>query len=97
MSETIRVEPRPDSYTNEWAAVRWTGPESFPAIKRLLRNTPWVVQLHLDDPKGPAAVLTQIHPTGVESWRLYEGEWMIKSPHDKIWTMSPSEFEANFK
>ncbi len=77
MSETFRVEPRPESYCAEWVAVRWDGAETFPAVKRLVRNTPWVVQLHLDDPSGPSAVLTQIHPTGVESWRLAAGEIMV--------------------
>jgi hypothetical protein len=96
MSYQFLVTPKPDAYVNEWVALEWVGPESFAGVKRLIAKSPWVVQLYLDDPKGPSAILTQVHPSGVETWRLGEGDFLVKSPHGKFWIMGDEELQSQF-
>ncbi len=88
----VLVEPKPDSYVTEWEAVQFD-PTGFGRIKRLMRNSPWTVQLLVD---GPTVVLMQIHNGTVERWELNLGDWAVRSPHGKYWFMSNDEFVSQF-
>lgn len=95
MSSTLLAIPKPESYVTEWSAVQNDGPESFGAMRKLVRHTPWVVQMVLDD-DGVTYLFTQTTPTGLVQWPVKIGEWLVKSPHDKFWFMSESEFRSQF-
>ncbi len=94
MSVSYAVVPMPGSYVNEWVALWYGGPEDFGSVKRILKGTPWVAQLDLSI---GSAVVTRVHPAGVEQWTLEIGSWLVKSPHDKVWIMDGPEFVANFR
>lgn len=89
------VTPRPGSRVLEWEAVQVCGADCFPAVRRLLKGSPWVAQLNLTD-KGAVVVVSQVTPTGIDQWGIEPGEWIVKSPHGKFHFMGVSEFEANF-
>lgn len=90
---TVQALPRPDSYVLDWEAVNITGPGDLNTIKRLTRNTGWIVQLDLDK---EAFVFTLPHPSGIEQWTAHPGDWVVKSPHGKFWFMGQDEFHSQF-
>lgn len=94
MSTSFAVEPLPGSYVDEWVAVCYEGPSEFGAVKRLLKGTSWVTQLDLDN---GSAVITRVHQYGVDQWTMNAGDYLVKSPHDKVWVMGPVEYRANFR
>ena len=91
----VFVEPKPGSYVLEWEAVQVCGADCFPAVRRLLKGSPWVAQLNLTD-HGAEVVVSQVTPTGIDQWHVQPGEWVVKSPHGRFWFMSESEFDGEF-
>lgn len=91
----VLVEPKPGSYVTEWEAVQINIPGGLPSLKKLLRLSPWMVQVDLgeDDPK---VVFTQITNGQIERWELNHGEWVVKSPHGRFWFMGQTEFASQF-
>lgn len=91
------VTPKPESYVNEWAAVRVDGAESYSTIRILSRNSPWIVQMDLAESDGVRFVFTKQNGSTMEQWVAEVGDWVIKSPHGKFWFMDEAEFRANFE
>lgn len=92
---TVKVTPKPESYVTEWEAVQITGSASHGAIRRLTKNTPWNVQMTLDE-DSMAFVFTQVVGGSVEQWRAEVGSWVVRSPHGRFWFMSDGEFHDQF-
>lgn len=90
---TVQAHPKPDSYCNEWVALKYDAVEGILPAKKLLKGTPWSLYLVVGDSNAdPYLVLNNGH----EVWAVHHGEWIVKSPHDKIWTMGQVEFESQF-
>jgi hypothetical protein len=92
----VLVEPKQGSYVTEWEAVQVCGADCFPAVRRLLKGSPWVAQLILTD-KGAHITVTQMTPMGMDHWNVMPGEWVVKSPHGRFWFMSETEFLDQFE
>lgn len=93
---SVKVEPKSDSYVIEWEAVRSEGAGSFASFRRLVKNTSWTVQMVLERDDITLYVFTTMHPTGIEQWNVWPGEWVVKSPNGRFWFMSESEFQSQF-
>lgn len=92
----IRVEPVPGSYVSDWAAVLVEGPDSYAALKVLLKHSPWIVQMEPDEMVGVKFLFTTQHAGVIEQWKSTPGDWVVKSPHGKFWFMSGDEFRHEF-
>lgn len=93
---TVQAIPKPDSYVVEWAAVQVCGAEDHYAVRRLCRNSPWQVQIVLEENDQVTFLFTQVTATGLEQWPLTCGSWVVKSPHGKFWFMDDEEFKSQF-
>lgn len=91
----VLVEPKDGSYVTEWEAVQVCGADCYPAVRKLLRGSPWVAQIDLGS--GAAAVICSMAtPVGLTQERLEPGDWLVKSPHGRFWFMSETEFHDQF-
>ena len=88
--------PKPDSYVTEWEAVQVGGAEDFATLRRLVKNSPWAVQMVLGQDDMVDYVFTTMHPTGMEQWTMKVTDWVVKSPHGRWWFMSDGEFLSQF-
>ena len=93
---TVQALPKPDAYVNDWEALQIIGAEEFGALRRLVKNSPWAVQMVLEREDAVMFVFTTMHPTGMEQWTMGNTDWVVKSPHGKFWFMSDSEFLSQF-
>lgn len=93
---TVQALPKPDSYVIEWEAIQIKGAEDYVPLRRLMKNSPWAVQIVLEEGDAVAFLFTTMHPTGVEQWNMGASEWVVKSPHNRWWFMSDSEFQSQF-
>lgn len=91
----VQALPKPDAYVIEWEAIQIRGAEDFLALRRLVKNSPWAVQMVLEL-DGTHLVFTTMHPTGLEQWTMKASDWVVKSPHGRFWFMSDSEFKSQF-
>lgn len=94
---TVRANPKEDSYVIEWAAIQIKGAEDHLSIKRLCRNTPWAVQIVLEENDEVTFLFTQVQSGIIEQWPVKVGDWVVKSPHGKFWFMDNSEFLSQFE
>jgi hypothetical protein len=90
----VLVEPKPGSYVTEWEAVQ-VDVSDFAGIKRIMRGSPWLVQIVLDD-DGAHVLCTQIQNGQIEKWVSRSGDWIVRSPHGKYWFMGDIEFRDQF-
>jgi hypothetical protein len=94
---TIRAIPKPQSYVTEWEAIQITGStDDLVILRRLVKNTPWLLQIVLLANDAMTFMFTRTHSAGMEQWTVGLGDWVVKSPHDKFWFMSESEFQGEF-
>lgn len=89
----IQVEPHSDSYTVEWLALQVNGPDDFPTVRRLVKNSPWIASLVIDE---NLVAFTQLQAGNLEQWKVSFGEWVVRSPHGKFWFMGEVEFRSQF-
>jgi hypothetical protein len=91
MGDVRHVEPRDGSFVNEWRAIQFSMGD-WPSVKRLLRPLGYLVFVELAETDGPNLVLSRNN-----TWtHMQETDWVIISPHDRVITMSNSEFDYNF-
>lgn len=89
---TVQVTPKVGSYVDEWVGVIFNRFDGIPPVKKLLKGTGWVIlEAVLSDAEAFLIVVK-----GTESWRVNAGDWVVKSPHDKVWFMSDFEFKSQF-
>jgi len=90
----VLVEPRIGSYVTEWEAIQFDV-DQFGNVRKLLRGSSWVAQLILDE--APYVQCTRVRPNTIfEMEKTYPGDWIVKSPHGRIWFMSDPEFQSQF-
>lgn len=90
---TVLAHPRPQSYCTEWSAAKFVAAEGVNVIKLLLKGTPWSIFSGTLQGDESYIVATDGHN---QFWRINPGDWVIRSPHDKVWFMSHGEFESQF-
>lgn len=93
---TVQALPKPDSYVTEWEAIQVNGAGEFASLRRLVKNSPWAVQIVLEIDDAVKFLFTTMHPTGVEQWAMGVNDWVVKSPHGRFWFMSDVEFTSQF-
>lgn len=91
MGSVIQVEPRPESYVNEWRAAR-VDRADMAGISSLLRPIGVSVFADLADPEG--GIVLSLRPG--HSLHARQGDWVTLSPHDKIRVLDPESFEIEF-
>lgn len=89
---TVLAHPKPESYVNEWVAIRFDPSEGAGPVKLMLKGTPF--SIFSGAIQGSKSYL--IASDGASFWTINAGEWVVKSPHDKVWFMGESEFESQF-
>lgn len=96
---SVLAIPNPDSYVLEWEAIQLAGDGSnLSAVKRMLKNSPWVGQMDVLETGILKFVFTRTHGGGgVEQWKLDADDWIVRSPFDKFWFMGPAEFHSQFR
>lgn len=96
---TMEAIPKVGSYVLDWEAVQLdSGGNDVLAVRRLLKNTPWIVQLNLLVRENKVKYnFVAVHGGGgIEQWELETGDWVVKSPHGKVWFMGDEEFRSQF-
>lgn len=96
---TLQAIPKPESYVLEWEAVQLDGGgTSLMTVRRLLKNTPWLVRFNLVVTENKVEYnFIAVHGAGgLEEWNLSTRDWIVKSPHGKVWFMGDSEFRSQF-
>lgn len=89
---SVQVTPKSNSYVEEWVAVQFWSKDGILPVKKLLKNTEWsIFEARLE---GPSSQI--VAARGSEFWRIHEGDWVVRSPHDKLWFMDNSEFTSQF-
>ena len=90
---SVLAHPRPDSYCIEWVALHYDAAEGIVPAKKLLKGTPWSLYLVVGDGNADPYIVIQ---NGHETWAVHHGDWIVRSPHDRVWVMSHGEFESQF-
>jgi hypothetical protein len=89
---TVQCQPKPWSYTIEWVALQFDPSEGIVSMKKLLRGTDWSIAEATINGAESQVVCAK----GGELWRLNPGDWVIRTPYDKVWFMGDTEFQTNF-
>lgn len=90
---TIQVEPKAGAYVDQWVAVQFLAEEGILPVKKLLKGSPWsILEAALLGSTEAFVVLIR----GTEVWRVNHGDWVVKTPHDKVWFMGEAEFASQF-
>jgi len=89
------VQPREHSYVLEWESVQFDG-TNLGTIRKFLWGTGWMVQMDLTD-NGAVIVSTRVQNGQIEQWKTEADEWIVKSPHGRLWFMGNEEFQSQFQ
>lgn len=90
---TVQVTPKKGSYVEEWVALQFDPDEGIVPLKKLLKGTSWnIIEAALMGNFDAFVVLAH----GTEFWRVNAGDWIVRSPYDKVWFMGESEFASQF-
>lgn len=90
---TVQVTPKGNSYVQEWVAIQFIHTDGVGPVRKVLKGSPWELFEAVIDGTEASFLLAS---KGNQAWRINHGDWVVRSPHDKVWFMGHSEFLSQF-